>query len=72
MVKLYIVKNLPLIMTELPDVLCLEIRNSYSFICNLCLDESNRLVLKFNKVDVTTDDLFEGIQKAQEGIVRQC
>ena len=63
-------KNLPLIMTELPDVLCLEIRNSYSFICNLCLDENNRLVRKFNKVDVTADDLFEGIQKAQEGIVR--
>ena len=31
-------KKLPLIMTELPDVLCLEIRNSYSFICKNEID----------------------------------
>jgi hypothetical protein len=63
-------KTLPLIMTELPIVLCLEIRNSYSFICNLCNDKNNKLVQKFGQANVTVDDLLEGVKKAEEGIVR--
>ena len=47
-------KKLPLVMSELPKVLCLEIRNSYSFICNLCIEKNIKLVEKFGKVNVTS------------------
>lgn len=60
-------KKLPLVMTELPKVLCLEIRNSYSFICNLCTEKNIKLVEKFGRANVTSASLLEGVHNAQEG-----
>ena len=45
-----------------------RIRNSYSFICNLCIEKNIKLVEKFGKVNVTSKNLLEGIHNAQEGM----
>lgn len=60
-------KKTNLVMSPIPSVFCMEIRNSYSFVCDVCTKLNDIIIEKASHHPVNTEDLFKAVRAGNSG-----